>query len=231
MESKTYPDRDFRLLASLFLFSGCQESLVREALEHPLCKRMCFEKGAVIYSKDSFFRSIGLVLSGKAKALKHSADGTEVVMQLFEPGTAFGAAALFHEEERYSSTILAVQKTEVLFLPQELLTQLFARERRVALNYIVYLSGRIAYLNRRIDSFTAGNAADKLATYLLELSRSSQDPAVILLPCSLSQLAERLNLGRASLYRALEELENRGALKRQGKTILLLNMALLQAES
>ncbi len=38
-----------------------------------------------------------------------------------------------------------------------------------------------------------------------------------------SQLARALNLGRASLYRALETLEAEGRIRREGKRILLLS--------
>ena len=52
----------------------------------------------------------------------------------------------------------------------------------------------------------------------------------ILLTCSMTELAARLNIGRASLYRELQKLEERGALVRKGKRILVRDPAVLDAE-
>ena len=46
--------------------------------------------------------------------------------------------------------------------------------------------------------------------------------------CSMTELAARLNMGRASLYRELQKLEERGALTRSGKAILIQKPELLR---
>ena len=47
---------------------------------------------------------------------------------------------------------------------------------------------------------------------------------------SQEELAARLNIGRASLYRELQKLEERGALVRKGKRILVRDPDALDAE-
>ena len=47
------------------------------------------------------------------------------------------------------------------------------------------------------------------------------------LDCSLTGLAGRLGVSRASLYRALDELQALGAIARRGRSIRILNQKLL----
>ena len=69
------------------------------------------------------------------------------------------------------------------------------------------------FLNQRIENFTAGEAHDILEDYLLSLcDGEGKLPA----PKNMSLLAKTLNMGRTSLYRAAEALENAGKLTRSG---------------
>jgi CRP-like cAMP-binding protein len=80
------------------------------------------------------------------------------------------------------------------------------------------LAGRVRFLNRKIQCFTAGSAERRLALWLL-----SEEEEVITLPSSLTTLSDMLDIGRASLYRALDKLENSGLISREGRNIALLS--------
>ena len=65
-------------------------------------------------------------------------------------------------------------------------------------------------------------AEGKLARYLLANSHGG------LFTCSATDLAQRLGISRASLYRAFETLEGHGLIARQGKTITIPDPAALE---
>ena len=69
---------------------------------------------------------------------------------------------------------------------------------------------------------TAGTAQQKLAVYLIEQGDMS---------ISMTDLSQQLNLGRASLYRAVEELEESGAILRDGKLLKVLREDVLKTIS
>ena len=81
-----------------------------------------------------------------------------------------------------------------------------------------FLAGRVCFLNRKIQCFTAGSAERRLALWLL-----SEEEEVITLPSSLTTLSDMLDIGRASLYRALDKLEGDGLIRRNGREITLLS--------
>ncbi|MFR7473244.1 MAG: Crp/Fnr family transcriptional regulator [Christensenellales bacterium] len=99
--------------------------------------------------------------------------------------------------------------------------QLFGQSRRAMANYLSFLTGRIFYLNRRIDAYTGGSAECRLAMYLLDNQQDGVPPKVTL-PFGMNKLAELLGIGRASLYRAMETLEKKGIVAREGKCIAIL---------
>lgn len=210
--------RELELLAGTFLFQGAPEELVLWAAEDPACTREDFDKGAEIYSPKRFRRSLGVLLKGTVQVSKG-----ELLVSTLGPGDLFGAAALFHEREEFETTLTAKEPCRAAFFPQELVARLMGRSPAVCGNYIRYLSGRIHFLNRKIEALTAPGAERKLCLYLLRESRAGET-----VTCTATELARRLDVSRASLYRAFEALEARGAIRRVGKAVHVLDRALLE---
>ena len=93
---------------------------------------------------------------------------------------------------------------------------MFAQFPQVARNYIAFLSERIQFLNEKIGSFTAPTARVRLARWLAAQTSPVQVKSYM-------ALANELNVGRASLYRALDALASQGVLKRQGACITVMD--------
>ena len=85
----------------------------------------------------------------------------------------------------------------------------------IAVNYISFLSDRIRFLNRRIDAFSAGSAVQKLYEYLAEMTDGEKS---VTLSFGMAELARRLKMGRSSLYRSLEVLQENGLVTRCNNT-------------
>lgn len=211
------------LLTQNFLFSGTDPAFVHAAFSSDECVCMEFEPGEKIYTEHHFQKSMGIVLSGRLKACKPGEEGANLILNTFFPGGVFGVACLFNDTQQYVSEVAAEKRSRVMFLSQNLLHGLFQRDYRIAENYIGYLSNRICFLNSRIGNFTGGSAEYRLASYLVSLSEQSADPLRFELPCTLTRLAEVLDMGRASLYRVMDALADAGLLRRAGKTVELLD--------
>ena len=198
-----------------------EHPLVSVLLKAPGVETVRYEKGEVIYDRTHTKRSLGLVLSGEVEVTKPQGQAGTVLMNVLGPGQCFGAASMFQEYGFYVTDIHARKRSNILFLPQEALMQLFGQSRRAMANYLSFLTGRIFYLNRRIDAYTGGSAECRLAMYLLDNQQDGVPPKVTL-PFGMNKLAELLGIGRASLYRAMETLEKKGIAAREGKCIAIL---------
>lgn len=192
-----------------FLFRNLPE----QALDWALANGRVEEagRGALLYTPGRFMHSLGLVLSGRVRVTRG-----DLLVDVLETGGWFGAAALFNGREEYPSTLTALSECQVLFLSQETVETLFERWPDAAVNYIRYLSGRICFLSDRVNSLSAGSVEEKVARFLL---RGADERGVVRTPAA--SIAKSLGVGRASVYRAFERLEERGMISRSGKEISL----------
>lgn len=193
------------------LFRGIPEREIRLLLR-ALAKEKRFAKGEIIYSPQDFKRSLGIICKGSVVAQKENG----VILNRMGAGDCFGAAALFSQGEEYVTTVLAQQDCRILFLSDCAVQKIVEQSPKIAINYIRFLSDRIRFLNQRIDSFTADDAQQALLSYLEQQPNRCSDGI------AMAKLAEALNMGRTSLYRAVGELEKQGRIKKEGKKITLL---------
>lgn len=210
------------LIAKNPIFQSVEAEKLKTLLEREGNIRS-FSKDEVIFSPQHFEESVGLILQGNAVAEKGHGS---VILNQFTPGSCFGVATLFSRSKCYVTTVRAKSDCQVLFLSGDSMSRLFREENKIALNYIAFLASRIHFLNRKIDQFTATSAEEKLALWLLEQAEL-QNP--IELNISYAKLADMLDLGRSSLYRALSSLEENGILKKEGKRLTILDFSRLEA--
>ena len=104
-----------------------------------------------------------------------------------------------------------------------ILEELFAADHATALGYIRFLSGRICFLNQKLDAFTSSSAEGRIVVWLLENREGNQ----VVIPKGYADLSRILGIGRASLYRCLDGLEAQGALLRREREIEILRPELL----
>ncbi|MGI6191972.1 MAG: Crp/Fnr family transcriptional regulator [Christensenellales bacterium] len=216
--------KDPAVLDCCALFAPCSKETKEYALSHPLCRAERFRSGEMIYSAGRFERSLGIILSGRCRVTKPSADGREIVMSALKAGDVFGAAALFTEDGDYVTSVRAVSSVSVLFLGEELVHELLQMDFALCERYLSYLCGRIRFLNKRIEAFTGGSAEQRLLSYVVGAAREEGGrkitPAV-----SATRLAQALDIGRASLYRAMDALVEQGRIAKEGKRLVLLESA------
>ena len=197
------------------LFADTDIDRIKEVLSQGKLELCSFAKNEIIAPPKKAEKHMAFVYRGSA--IIHSKDqGTDAVIRKISQGEIFGVANLFLDRQDSVSTIIATTATEVLFIPSSSVKEMRSTDGNFAMNYISFLSDKICFLNRRIACFTSPSAESKLENYLYGLSH---DGASVTLPVSLSTLADMLDIGRASLYRAFDKLENEGKIKRDGKTV------------
>lgn len=218
-------ETETELVLKTELFRGSPPSVLTRILAVSDCTAAEYEKNEVVYDKTSFSRSLGIVLEGRLRVTKENADKRPIVMSTLQKGAMFGAAALFNDAPEFATKITAIEHSRVLFLPQRLIKRMIEREPFIAENYIRYLSERILFLNRKIYFLTAGTAEQRLAGFL---SDNLAEGEYSEMPMPMHRLADALNMSRASLYRAFDELTVSGAVSKQGKLVCINNAELLK---
>lgn len=214
--------QDIDMVAGCFLFENADQGIVISAIADHMCKLRTFGKGMAVLDLFDYRSSLGLVLSGSLEVTKQ--EGRKYIMRTFESGGVFGSANLFCDEPDLVTKLTAVSNCRIIFFPQSLLIKMMQESYTIAENYIRFLSGRIRFLNEKIQGLITISAESALARYLT-MNAVQRDGKMLVKPgSSMTALADELNIGRASLYRAFDDLEKAGFIKKTGKQIEITNL-------
>jgi len=202
------------ILGSTFLFEGVPADEISEFVREFSCEEKSYLKGEGIFSPERFERVLGVVLSGRIAVTKGRLSVSELSV-----GSLFGAAALFNNEPEYASTLTAKTAATVLYFSQEAILTLINRDERIRMNYIRYLSARIRFLSEKVDTLGEISSEKRLARFLL---KNADDKGQVS-GCNFSEIAGRLGIGRASLYRELTKLEEAGVIRKDKNGVQILD--------
>jgi CRP/FNR family transcriptional regulator len=129
-----------------------------------------------------------IVKSGRVKILKHSRTGKDVVLELLGPGEIFGGVAVL-EKRPYPATAQAVEITEVLKLPRELMLALAERYPSIVREMALMIGQRLRTAHESIKSLAVEPVEPRLAATLVRLAdrEGKRSPEGVELPYHLTR--------------------------------------------
>ena len=201
------------ILSNTFLFNNISKKDIEHCSKLDGLETVTYNREEIMLNADTE-KKIGIILDGKATILSGD-DG--VIIKKLSCGDIYGVAALF-DEPKYLTKVVSENKCKVLTLNKNFIMSCIEYNSKISLNYIQYLAKKISFLNSKIGSYTAKNTENKLYSYLLQLPRCENK---IIIETDFSAIAKMLGIGRASLYRAFEKLENDGLIIKNNKEIIL----------
>ena len=163
-----------------------------------------------------------VVLEGRVKIYKLSPEGKEKILHIFGPGNPFGEVPVF-SGERFPAHAQMIRAGRLLFFPRRSFLRLVADNPTLALQMLAVLSRRLREFTRQIESLSLKEVPARLASYLVVLSRTQQNPACVTLTISKSQLASIIGTIPETLSRMFAKLSERGLISVEGRVIHLLD--------
>ena len=209
----SYTDKKdiLKILSNTILFKNTPPSILEYASSN--CTVNTSKKGETISHKD---KGLFIILEGKASVFEKNKN-KPVLLNTLEKHMVFGMASIFGKE--CSTTMIkAKDNCTYALLSQECIEEMLKSDITFTKNYICFLSDKIRFLNKKIAFFTSGSAEKKVAGYILSLPHEN---GKVKIDMSLSKLASVLDIGRASLYRALDSLEENCFIKKQNTVITI----------
>lgn len=200
-------------LLGLPLFKGVDPMRLEKAVCDADTLTQPFSKGDVVFDGSLGQKYLAVLLDGKAKV---NNQGT--AMRKMSRGSVFGVVSLFGGK-RAGTRIIADSDCTVLFMSEGTVRDLIMTDSNAALNYITFLTDRINFLNSVIDRYTGKDVEQNIKNYLFNMYRTLGPSFSV----AVTDMARRLNVGRRSVYRALDALTESGTLERSGKTITILD--------
>lgn len=193
-------------------FSALEPDILKKLADEST-RLVALEQGEELTTEDIFGKVLGIAAEGKLCVYKKG--GEKVLMNKLSDGALFGAANLFGGHANFVTRIFAETKAEVLLIDGGACEKLVKECPDFAEAYITFLTDRIRFLNGRISDLTLSGAEKKLAAYL------AKQPDFV--KPNRSKLSQLLNVGRASLYRAIDSLEARKTISKEDDGYRIIN--------
>ena len=179
-----------------------------------------FSPGDKIFPAERTDTCLCILWSGQARVFANAPDPSHAaLLRTMEAGSVFGVHCIFNSDIPPQSEIVAHRDCTVVTVPAHVWEMILAENPAVMAHYLRFLTQRIEFLNRKIQYLTAGCTERRLALYLI--SQIPEDDRAVHLKVSAVSLADLLDVGRASLYRAMDRLTEDGFLTRQGHEYML----------
>lgn len=205
------------ILSTCPLFNGMSPMEIGHLLSQEGCRPVHYPAGSTIPSE----RGMMMLLTGSVLIEKQSADGRYLRMREVWPPQAINVSALLAQPPREVSRLSTPDGCRAVELSRALVTQALMEGGTFSVNLVEFLLGRVVFLNKKITALSGHTAASRLELYLAENAVQKDGVSQVQLPFSLSEFAEHLCVGRASLYRTLDAMEQQGRIRRKGRTIYL----------
>lgn len=211
------------LLKNIPLFAGLGEAdLV--ALQEISRVREC-PRGELLFSEGEAAEGFFVVLDGKVKVYKLSAEGKERILHIVHPGGTFAEAAIFGNG-LYPAYAEPLLPSRLLFIPKDGFLRLLASNSRIAINMIAGLSRFLRQFAQQIEELTFKDVPSRLASYLLDLAGGKR--TTVELPIAKSQLASNLGTVSETLSRTLRKLSDDDLIRVDGKRVEILDVVRLE---
>jgi CRP-like cAMP-binding protein len=200
-----------RLIQGLPLFYGLDGALLERIAAQARVVRVA--RRNVVYRKGDTCEGFYIVAYGRLRLSLYSSKGTEKPIQIANPGTSVGEAAMFREIPHHS-TAIAIEDSGLVFVPKACVLEFLQADWRLGMRMLANLSCRMHSMVDDIDEFLLQPPAGRVASYLLRLiPPQSIDVGNIRLALHKHLVAAQLNLQPETLSRYFREFCNRGLIK------------------
>ncbi len=184
-------------------------------------------RGEVLFREGDAGDRVFVVIEGKVKLGRQSADGRENLLAILGPGQMFGELSLFDPGPR-SATVTAVTDSVLWWLSHERLLAWLDGRPEVARGMLSQLASRLRRANDIVADLVFSDVPGRVAKALLELSRRFGAPAEggIRVAHDLTQeeLAQLVGASRETVNKALADFSSRGWIRLEQRSVVLLDV-------
>lgn len=178
----------------------------------------------VVYRKGDACEGFYIVAYGRIRLSLFSSKGAEKPIQIANPGSSIGEAAMFREIPHHS-TAIAVEDAGLVFVPKACVIDFLQADWRLGMRMLANLSCRMHSMIDDIDDFLLQPPAGRVASYLLrQIAPHSIDAGNIRLALHKHLVAAQLNLQPETLSRYFRDFCNRGLIKLERNCVTIFSV-------
>lgn len=162
-----------------------------------------FHTDDVISDKVEGKDCIGVISDGNIAVYSMSLEGKEVLLNTLSKNDCFGISNLFTACS-LQTTLIAKKTTTIKYILKETIIKEMETNPSFAIKYASYCNEKIQFLLEKIEFLTVHTSKNKLIFYFLS---HMDDNKQVRIDCTREELAERLGISRAALFREISYLQ------------------------
>ena len=171
-----------------------------------------------------------LVLKGRVKLYRISADGQEKVVEIIQAGQTFAEAVMFMQRSEYPVCAETLETVQLVSFPNRLMLTLLQENPQACLHLLGHMSMRLHQRLGELETLTLQNATQRFALYLIQqLEDRAQETVDIELPLPKRLIAARLSMQPETLSRIMARLNQDGLIEMRGRNIHIPSISSLLA--
>ncbi len=203
------------------VFDGIEETDVKKLLTEFNALTLHYKKEATILSNVSNTSSFFIIQSGKANIIRYNFNGTKTIMERMDKGDIFGSFSGTIDDDLY---VIADTDTDVIVFEYNKLIQRSGKNidahNKLIDNVLNKIADKLTSYNERIEVLTEKTIRDKLLKFFGYLSKKQITKAIVI-PYTLSDLADYLAVDRSAMMREIKNLNDDGLIESKGRYINL----------
>jgi CRP/FNR family cyclic AMP-dependent transcriptional regulator len=211
-------------LAALPLFAALDDDAA-QALGDAMSSRAVV-RGHVVFREGDAGDRLFVVLEGKVKISRASSDGRENLLAVLGPGEMFGELSLFDPGPR-TATATTITDSTLASLDHDDLRPVLLERPGVAVHLLRALAQRLRRTNEAMADLVFSDVPGRVAKALLDLSdkfgEDEEEGVRVRHDLTQEELAQFVGASRETVNKALSEFANRGWLRIEGRTVVLLS--------
>jgi CRP-like cAMP-binding protein/CheY-like chemotaxis protein len=181
-----------------------------------------FKKGQVIYYEGDPCNGLYLVLSGKIKTFKQTAEGRELITGFYTLDEYLGINTSLAGEP-YIDTAVAIENSTLCIIPAAMLYQLINEYPEVGRSFIKLLSNDIREKEEQLIQLAYSSVRKKMADVIIRLHQRNL-PESNELKISREDLASMAGMATETVSRTLSDFMEEGLITKDGPVITILHM-------
>jgi TolB-like protein/class 3 adenylate cyclase/CRP-like cAMP-binding protein/Tfp pilus assembly protein PilF len=215
-------------LQKVELFSGLDSASLREiALQ---CKWTRCKRNEYVIRRDGTDRDVYFVIAGLVRVAASAGRGRRIIFRDVGAGDMFGEHSAIDGRSRFAD-VLAVRESLLASMPPEVFRAILANHASVRERLLRRLSGSVRELANRLVELGARRVQGRVWTELVRLARAAgvtDNRARIDRAPTHNEIASRVGTSREEVTREFSRLARQGLLERQGRSLVLRDVAALQ---
>jgi len=212
----------YSIISNSPFFRGLSPQEVESILGKIAHSVKSFTKGQTIAQREEEVKNLCIVVEGSVKGEMVDFSGKILkIEEMFAP-QPIAHAFLFGERNRYPVDVIALEDCKILFIPKPEVVRMLQHSDIILGNYLNAISNRAQFLSNKLWFLSFKTIKEKVAHYLLNLSRSETN-RTIMLPKSHQELAEFFGVTRPSLARVFSEMQDEGIITVNRREVVIVN--------